>query len=421
MIRPELLSPAGDMEKLEAAIAWGADAVYLAGEEYGMRTSSQNFTVSELYEAVRRAHKAGVLVYVAVNTMPRNDEVDCLPGYLEQVQDAGADALIIADLGVFQLARRYAPQMKRHVSTQASIVNYETAQAWFELGAERVVLARELSIDEICDIREKTDPRLELEVFVHGAMCMAYSGRCMLSNYLAGRDANQGNCAQPCRWQYAVVEEKRPGEYFPIDEDRKGTYLFNSKDLCMVRHIPELLDVGIASFKIEGRVKSAYYNAVVTNAYRMAIDAYLQNPADWNPDGVWAEEVEKVSHRQYYTGFYFGETPSEYRKDSIYIRSWDVAAKVLECGPDGAARVVVKNRIVSGDQLELLEPGCGPIPFVAGGMEDADGNPIACARHATEEILLPLPKQAVPGALVRVRRDEDRGETKQEKRPDASE
>ncbi len=292
--KPELLSPAGDMEKLKMAVAYGADAVYLAGTSFGMRSFAGNFSPEELPLAVAYAHDHGVRVHVTVNTMPRSGEVDALPAHLERLNDAGVDALILADLGAFTLAGKYAPRCERHISTQQSIANYACAQAWYDLGAKRVVLARELSMDEIREIRRRTSPELELETFCHGAMCVSYSGRCLLSNYMTGRDSNRGACAQPCRYQYALMEEKRPGEYFPVFEDEKGTYIMNSRDMCMIDHLDDLMDAGVDCLKIEGRAKSAYYAAIVTGATRHVIDDVAQGrPAA----PVWRDEVEHVSHR----------------------------------------------------------------------------------------------------------------------------
>ena len=299
----ELLSPAGDMERLKMAVAYGADAVYLAGTAFGMRSFAGNFSPEELPQAVAFAHSHGVKVHVTVNTMPRNEEVADLPAYLEQLQDAGVDALILADLGAFTLAGKYAPNCQRHISTQQSIANYECAKAWYDLGATRVVLARECSLDEVRTIREKTPKELEIETFGHGAMCVSYSGRCLLSNYMTGRDSNRGACAQPCRYQYALVEEKRPGEYFPVFEDEKGTYILNSRDMCMIDHLKDLMDAGVDCIKIEGRAKSAYYAAIVTGAYRHCIDDVAAGRA---LDPVWRDEVEHISHRVYSTGFYYG-------------------------------------------------------------------------------------------------------------------
>ncbi|MBQ7567013.1 MAG: U32 family peptidase, partial [Oscillospiraceae bacterium] len=302
MRKPELLCPAGDMERLIMAVLYGADAVYLAGTSFGMRSFAGNFADDELPAAVRYAHEHGVKVHVTVNTMPRGDELNSLPAHLERLESCGVDALILADLGVFRMAERYAPHCKRHVSTQQSVANAACAQAWFELGASRIVLARELHLDEIAAIRASVSPELELETFCHGAMCVSYSGRCLLSNYMTGRDANRGACAQPCRYRYALMEEKRPGEYFPVFEDEKGTYIMNSRDMCMIDHLDDLMRVGVDCLKIEGRAKSAYYAAVVTGAYRHVLDAVAAGEA---PDPVWRDEVEHVSHRHYSTGFFY--------------------------------------------------------------------------------------------------------------------
>ncbi|MBQ1265035.1 MAG: U32 family peptidase, partial [Oscillospiraceae bacterium] len=290
--KPELLCPAGDMEKLKMAVLYGADAVYLAGTSFGMRSFTGNFTPDELPEAVKFAHSHNVRVHATVNTMPRSDEVDALPEHLRMLDRAGVDALILADLGAFSLAKKYAPNCERHVSTQQSIANHICASAWYDLGAQRVVLARELSLQEIRTIRENTPPQLEIETFCHGAMCVSYSGRCLLSNYMTGRDSNRGACAQPCRYQYALMEEKRPGEYFPVFEDEKGTYIMNSRDMCMIDHLDDLMDAGIDCLKIEGRAKSAYYAAIVTGAYRHVIDDIY---AGREIDRVWRDEVDHVS------------------------------------------------------------------------------------------------------------------------------
>ena len=292
----ELLSPAGDMERLEAAVRYGADAVYLAGSQYGLRAFAGNFDAQELPRAISRAHAHGVAVHVAVNANPRNGELDGLPEYLERLQDEGADALIVGDPGVFALAGRYAPKLKRHMSTQAGITNYAAARFWYEQGASRVILARELSLDEVAELIAKSPKDLEVEAFVHGAMCVSWSGRCVLSNYMTGRDATRGACAQPCRYKYALMEEKRPGEYFPVYEEDNESFILNSRDMCMIDHVPELLRTGLASLKIEGRAKSAYYTAMVTGAYRHAVDAALAGRA---LEQEWRDEVEKVSHREY--------------------------------------------------------------------------------------------------------------------------
>ena len=320
----ELLAPAGDMERLEMALAYGADAVYLAGTTFGMRSFAGNFSPEELKAAVELCHGKSVRVHVTCNTMPRNEEAARLPEWLEYLDSLGVDAVILADMGVFSLAGKYAPHVERHISTQASVVNYQCARAWYDLGAKRVILARELSLDEIREIRAKTPKELELEAFAHGAMCVSYSGRCLLSNYMTGRDSNRGACAQPCRYQYALMEEKRPGEYFPIFEENGETYILNSRDMCMIDHVGELMEAGLNSLKLEGRAKSAYYAAIVTGAYRHAIDAAM---AGEPLDPVWRDEVEHISHRHYSTGFYYGQ-PGQFTEDSRYIRDWQIVAKV---------------------------------------------------------------------------------------------
>ena len=397
MRKLELLSPAGDMERLKMSILYGADAVYLAGTSFGMRSFAGNFSPEELPEAVKFAHEHGVKCHVTVNTMPRNEEVAQLPAYLEQLDDAGVDALIVADLGAFMLAGKYAPHCERHISTQQSIANYECAQSWFDLGAQRVVLARECSLDEIRTIRQKVDPKLEIETFGHGAMCVSYSGRCLLSNYMTGRDSNRGACAQPCRYQYALMEEKRPGEYFPVYEDEKGTYILNSRDMCMIDHLKDLMDAGVDCIKIEGRAKSAYYAAIVTGAYRHCID----DAAAGRPiDPIWRDEVEHVSHRIYSTGFYYGE-PGQYVENSRYIRQWQIVAKVESCDENGTAVCSLNNKFRAGDALEAVGPDLRPFPITAEGMADMDGVPLEEARTPQMRFTLKLPKQVPPLSMLR--------------------
>ncbi|OUO39887.1 U32 family peptidase [Flavonifractor sp. An306] len=397
----ELLSPAGDMERLKMSLAYGADAVYLAGNDFGMRAFAGNFTPDEMGQAVTLCHSYGASVHVTCNTMPRNDEVARLPEWLEYLQDLGVDAVILADVGVLSLLKRYAPRVKAHISTQASISNYQAASAWYDLGASRVILARELSLEEITELRAKTPRELEIEGFVHGAMCVSYSGRCLLSNYMTGRDANRGACAQPCRYKYALVEEKRPGEYFPIGEDEGGAFILNSRDMCMIDHIPELMAAGLDSLKIEGRAKSAYYAAIVTAAYRHAIDA----AAAGKPlEPVWREEVEKVSHRHYSTGFYFGQ-PGQYTADARYIRDWQVVAVVTACDAAGNATLSLRNKFSTGDELELVGPDVAATPFVAGEMTDADGFPLTQPRNPQMVFHMKLPRQVPPLSLIRACRE----------------
>ena len=401
MAKLELLSPAGDMERLKMSVLYGADAVYLAGTSFGMRSFAGNFTPEELPVAVKYAHDHGVKVHVTVNTMPRNDEVIHLPAYMEQLDDAGVDALILADLGAFTLAGKYAPHCQRHVSTQQSIANYECAQAWYDLGAQRVVLARECSLKEVEEIRRKVSPELEIETFGHGAMCVSYSGRCLLSNYMTGRDSNRGACAQPCRYQYALVEEKRPGEYFPVFEDEKGTYILNSRDMCTIDHLKDLMDAGIDCIKIEGRAKSAYYAAIVTGAYRHVIDAIQ---AGRPVDQVWRDEVDHVSHRIYSTGFYYG-FPGQYTENSRYIRQWQICAKVESCDENGLALCSLNNKFREGDVLECVGPDTRPFEVIPQGMTDLEGNPLEEPRTPQMKFYMQLPKP-VP-ALSMLRRSVD--------------
>ena len=385
--KPELLCPAGDMEKLKMAVLYGADAVYLGGTSFGMRSFAGNFDRDELPEAVRYAHSHGVRAHVTVNTMPRNEETAKLPEYLRSLDATGVDALIVADLGVFTMAGKYAPNCERHISTQQSIANYACAQAWYDLGAQRVVLARELSLPEIREIRARVPEKLELETFCHGAMCVSYSVRCLLSNYMTGRDSNRGECAQPCRYQYALMEEKRPGEYFPVFEDEKGTYIMNSRDMCMIDHLDDLMDAGIDCLKIEGRAKSAYYAAIVTGAYRHVLDDLEAGRA---PDPVWRDEVEHVSHRHYSTGFFYGQ-PGQYTENSRYLREWQICAVVERCDADGNAVLSLRNKFRTGDTVELVGPDFRPMLWTAGAMEDMDGIPLSEPRTPQMRFRAKLP------------------------------
>ena len=399
--KPELLAPAGDMERLKMAVLYGADAVYLAGESFGMRSFAGNFSGQSLPEAVRFAHGLGVRVHVTVNTMPRNGEIERLPEWLELLDGAGVDALIVADLGAFTLAGRYAPRCERHISTQASVANYVSARAWYDLGAKRVILARELSLEEIREIRARTPADLELEAFVHGAMCVSYSGRCLLSNYMTGRDSNRGACAQPCRYQYYLMEEKRPGEYFPVFEDGKGTYIMNSRDMCMIDHVDDLLDAGLDSLKIEGRAKSAYYAAIVTGAYRHVIDdVWAGRPVD----PVWRDEVERVSHRHYATGFYYGP-PGQYTDNARYIRQWQVVALVLDCDENGLSTLTLRNKFSAGDAVEVVGPDVKPIPFRAPVMEGEEGEPLTEPKNPQMIFKMRLPRSVPALSILRIARD----------------
>lgn len=397
MKKLELLSPAGDMEKLNMAVLYGADAVYLAGTSFGMRSFAGNFTPEELPVAVRLAHAHGVKVHVTVNTMARNGELDALPAHLELLDANGVDALIVADLGAFRMAQKYAPRCELHISTQVSVANHASAAAWYELGAKRVVLARELSLDEIAAIRAKTPKELALEVFAHGAMCVSYSGRCLLSNYMTGRDSNRGACAQPCRYQYYLMEEKRPGEYFPVFEDEKGTYIMNSRDMCMIDHLDDLIKVGVDCIKLEGRAKSAYYAAIVTGAYRHVLD----DVAAGRPiDRVWRDEVEKISHRHYSTGFFYGQ-PGQYYEDSRYIREHQVLAIVTDCDAAGNACLSLRNKFSVGDEIEAVGPDLRPFSLAVSGFETMEGESVSEVRTPQMEFRMKLPKAVPPYTILR--------------------
>ena len=400
MGKPELLSPAGDRERLDMALAYGADAVYLAGNAYGMRAFAGNFDREGLAEAVKAAHAQGVRVHVTCNTLARNGEIAALPEYLEFLDGIGADAVIAAGVDVLSLCQRHAPHVQVHMSTQTGITNYEMARVWQELGASRVILARELSLEEVAEICAKAPRGLEVECFVHGAMCVSYSGRCLLSNYMTGRDAARGACAQPCRYRYSLVEEKRPGEYFPILEENGGTFILNSRDMCMIDHIPELIQAGVHSLKIEGRAKSAYYAAMTTAAYRHAVDA----AAEGRPlDPLWRAEVDKVSHRHYSTGFWFGQ-PGQYTQDARYIRDWQVLAVVRACDGAGNALLSLRNKFAAGDPLEVVGPDLPAFPMTAPMMEGLDGQPLAEPRHPQMEFRMKLPRAVPPLSLVRANR-----------------
>ena len=395
--KPELLCPAGDWERLNMAVRYGADVVYLAGTSFGMRSFAGNFTDEELRRAVTFAHERGVKVHVTVNTMPRSEEVDKLPAHLELLNEAGVDALIVADLGAFTMAGKYAPRCERHISTQQSIANYASAQSWYDLGAKRVVLARELSLDEVREIRRRVSPELEIETFAHGAMCVSYSGRCLLSNYMTGRDSNRGACAQPCRYQYALMEEKRPGEYFPIFEDEQGTYIMNSRDMCMIDHLADLMDAGVDCIKIEGRAKSAYYAAIVTGAYRHVLDdVWAGRPVD----PIWRDEVEHVSHRHYSTGFFYGY-PGQYYESSRYIRDWQICAVVTDCDENGLATLSLRNKFSVGDEVEIVGPDCKPFTITVPQMYSEEGEALDCPRTPQMVFTMQLPKQVPAYSFVR--------------------
>ena len=402
MKKPELLAPAGNMEKLKMALLYGADAVYLGGKAFGLRAFGGNFTNEELQEAVDFAHKLGKKIYVTVNIFPHNSDIAKLPAYLTFLNEIKVDAILVADLGVFTLAKEYAPDVELHISTQANNTNWAAVNAWGELGASRVVLAREMSLEEVKEIREKCS--VELEMFVHGAMCISYSGRCLMSNYLTGRDANRGSCAQPCRWNYALVEEKRPGQYFPVLEDERGTYIFNSKDMCLLPYLPDVIASGVDSLKIEGRMKSVHYAASVVKAYREAIDSYFAAPEQFEMKKEWVEELDKVSHRAYTTGFYYGR-PTE--KDQIYgtssyTQTSDFVGLVLDYDEKtGFATVEQRNNMKVGQEIEIFQPHLAGYRQILQEMYNDEGEAIQVAPHPQQIVKIRMDKPVEPYGILR--------------------
>lgn len=407
--KPELLAPAGSLAKLKTAITYGADAVYVGGEEFSLRVAAENFTPEEMAEGVRFAHERGKRVYLTANIIPHNRDIAEYEAFLKEYSKSGFDAVILSDLGMFAMTRKLAPELEIHVSTQANNVNYMSAKTWYEMGAKRVILAREMSADEIKEIRENTPPQLELEAFVHGAMCISYSGRCLLSNYMTGRDSNMGACAHPCRWKYHLVEETRPGEYMPVFENDRGTFIYNSKDLCMIEHIDTLFECGLDSLKIEGRVKTEYYLATVVKAYREAIDRYYDNPDEFEFDPMWLEELLKVSHRDYTTGFYFGRPDSNEQnyKSSSYIRNYELLGIVG--GYDEKTKmltVVQKNRFFKGSEVEFLRPHGKYVKHTITYMEDEDGNELEVANRPQSVARIRIDTPVEPESMMRgVRRE----------------
>lgn len=402
MKKPELLAPAGNMEKLKMALLYGADAVYLGGKAFGLRAFGGNFTNEELQEAVDFAHKLGKKIYVTVNIFPHNSDIAKLPAYLTFLNEIKVDAILVADLGVFTLAKEYAPDVELHISTQANNTNWAAVNAWAKLGASRVVLAREMSLEEIKEIREKCS--VELEMFVHGAMCISYSGRCLMSNYLTGRDANRGSCAQPCRWNYALVEEKRPGQYFPVLEDERGTYIFNSKDMCLLPYLPDVIASGVDSLKIEGRMKSVHYAASVVKAYREAIDSYFAAQEQFEIKKEWVEELDKVSHRAYTTGFYYGR-PTE--KDQIYgtssyTQTSDFVGLVLDYDEKtGFATVEQRNNMKVGQEIEIFQPHLAGYRQILQEMYNDEGEAIQVAPHPQQIVKIRMDRPVEPYGILR--------------------
>ncbi len=404
MQKPELLAPGGSLEKLKTAIDYGADAVYIGGEAFSLRAAAENFPYEDMLAGIEYAHKRGKKVYLTANIIPHNSDIELFEDFVKEIRPMGFDAALIADLGLFDMMRELAPEIPIHVSTQANNVNYRSAQMWHRLGAKRVVLAREMSFKEIEEIRANTPPDLELEAFIHGAMCISYSGRCLLSSYMTGRDSNAGACAHPCRWNYSLVEEKRPGKYMDVFENERGTFIFNSKDLCMIEHIPELVKSGVTSFKIEGRVKTSYYVATVVGAYRREIDRYFADPENYafNPDEY--AELCKVSHRPYTTGFYYHKPDAQGQvyTTSSYIRDYELIGLVL--GYDektGLATVTQRNRFFKGDEIEIIQPLKPYFTQTVDYMENEEGEPIDVAPHPEQILKIPVKEPVVKGAMMR--------------------
>ena len=407
----ELLAPAGDEECLRSALDDGCDAVYLAGKSFGMRAGAKNFDMDGLDRAVRLAHERGVKVHLTCNTIPLNSEIEQFPKYIAAAQECGVDAAIACDLGVISMIKEYAPKMELHISTQTGVVNYQTAIELYKMGAKRVVLAREVGLEDIREIRRRIPADMEIETFVHGAMCVSFSGRCLISEYLTGRGANRGECAQPCRWSYYLMEEKRPNQFFKVFEDERGSYILNSRDMCMIDHLDDLIDAGVTSFKIEGRAKSAYYVALTVNAYRAALDSCLkgEKPPKWVLD-----EVNKISHRPYSTGFFYGKPTDgsgtqdpnivtnggQYFADSGYMRDYDFVGVVDYC-EDGVMHLTQRNYFTLSDELELLPPHAEPIIFKPESMFGADGTQIDIARRATEKLSIPTAIVVPPHTILR--------------------
>ncbi len=400
----ELLAPAGSLQKLKYAIEYGADAVYIGGEAFSLRVAAKNFSLDEIKEGIEFAHKRGKKVYITANIIPHNEDLKEFPDFVKEVDSLGADAIIVSDLGAFAIVKEVAPNLEIHISTQANNTNYMSAKMWYELGAKRVVLARDLSFEEIREIRDNISDDEELECFVHGAMCVSYSGRCLLSNYLTHRDANKGACSHPCRWKYYLMEEKRPGEYMPVFENDRGTFLYNSKDLCMVKYIPDLINAGITSFKIEGRVKNELYVATVVGAYRRAIDAYYADPENFKVDDEILEELEKVSHREYTTGFYYGK-PDENNQlytSNTYIQDYTIVGVVTDYDEKTKiATIEQRNRFFKGEELEVISPNLPSFAFLSEYMKNESDEDIDVAPHPQMIVKLKIENKVVPYSIIR--------------------
>ena len=413
MNKIELLAPAGDLEKLKMAILYGADAVYIAGENFGLRTASKNFTEEQMREAVDFVKKNNKKIYVTCNIIPHNDDFEGLESYLKYLQEVGVDAIIVADPGVLMIAKETVPDMEIHWSTQANNTNFNSARFWYKQGVKRVVTARELSFEEIKKIRDEIPSDMDIESFVHGAMCISYSGRCLMSNYMTGRDANRGSCAHPCRWKYSLVEEKRPGEYFPIEEDERGTYFFNSKDLCMIEYVKELIEAGVSSFKIEGRVKTPYYVATVVRAYRMAIDEYYRDPENYRFNPIWMEELKKASYRDFTSGFYLDKPNGDSQNygTSSYIRNYDFMGLVIKYDSERKMALVdVRNRIFTGDNVEIIGPDCDTIYTTVKSMFNVNMEMIDVAPRPMELVWVDFGHELKENDIIRKESEENKGE-----------
>ena len=401
MKHPELLIPASSLEVLKTAVVFGADAVYIGGEAFGLRAKAKNFSMEEIREGIAFAHAHDVKVYITANILAHNGDLSGVRAYFEELKEIKPDALIISDPGVFMIAREVCPEIDIHISTQANNTNYGTYQFWHQLGARRVVTARELSMAELKEIREKAPADLEMETFIHGAMCISYSGRCLLSNYFTGRDANRGACTHPCRWKYAIVEETRPGEYMPVYENERGTYIFNSKDLCMIEHIPELIDSGIDSFKIEGRMKTALYVATVARTYRKAIDDYLESPELYQKNMDWyLDQISNCTYRQFTTGFFFGkpDESAQIYDNNTYVKEYTYLGIIGECTADGLYRIEQRNKFSVGEQIEIMKPDGRNIPVVVRRIVDEEGQEMQSAPHPKQVLYIEI-AAAENGAL----------------------
>ena len=408
MNKPELLAPAGSLAKLKYAVMYGADAVYIGGEAFSLRVAAKNFTLDEIKEGIEFAHSRGAKVYITANIIPHNSDLEKFPQFVKEVSKIGADAIIISDPGTFSIVRETAPQLDVHISTQANNTNYASANFWYNQGAKRVILARDLSFKEIGEIRKKTNPNLEIECFVHGAMCVSYSGRCLLSNYLTHRDSNKGACSHPCRWKYYLMEEKRPGEYMPVFENERGTFIFNSKDLCMIEYIPQLIDAGITSFKIEGRVKNELYVATVIKAYRMAIDSYFADKENFKVSEDILTELTKVSHREYTGGFYFGK-PDEKQQlytSNTYIQEYNIVGVVRSWDEQSHIAVIEqRNKFVKGDEIEIISPKGENIYYTVNEMYNADGELIDSAPHAQMTVKMKIDSPVGEYSILRAKKN----------------